>query len=289
LPLTLNGTAALTNELAGASVSITTDNEKLTRVPVGGVQVDETVTVQSGDTGGVPVDSYATVALVPGQVSIPGGTWTFHSWFYVNNAGGNNTFKYQVSKVTNAGVETPLFTTQATADISSTSALAPQEDSLTYTVPDATYTLLTTDRIIVTVLAFTDQANRTMTFVYQGTQFASHIETSFAVSAPAGATGPAGPTGPQGPTGPTGPLGPTGPQGATGQAGGTTNWLGQWVNSTVYSVNDAVSNKGSSYIATATGANHEPPNASYWSLLAGAGATGPTGAGIGGVLTWIGV
>jgi collagen type VII alpha len=219
--LTLVGASALTNEAAGASVSITTDYEKLTRTPVGGVQVNESVVAQSGDILGVPVDSYATVAMVPGQTTIPGGLWTFRSWFYVNNNGGNNTFKYLVSKVTDAGVNEPLFTTQATVDISSTSSTAPQESILLYVVPDATYSLLTTDRIVITPLAFTDQATRTMSFVYQGTSFASNVETSFAVSAPQGPTGYTGPTGPTGPTGYTGPIGPTGYTGYTGLQGAT--------------------------------------------------------------------
>jgi hypothetical protein len=59
------------------------------------------------------------------------------------------------------------------------------------------------------------------------TLFASHIETTFAVSAPAGATGPTGYTGYTGPTGYTGYTGPqitgytgyTGPIGPTGYTG----------------------------------------------------------------------
>ena len=76
--------------------------------------------------------------MVPGQTTIPGGVWKFTSWFYVNNATGTNTFKYQVSKITDAGVLTPLFTTQATADISATSSAAPQEETLEYAVQTGT-------------------------------------------------------------------------------------------------------------------------------------------------------
>jgi hypothetical protein len=188
---------------------------------VGGVQINESTVVQSGDTNGVPVDSYVTSLMVPGQTTIPGGIWTFHCWAYVNNTGGNNTMKFQVSKVTDAGVAEILFPTQVSADISSTSSSAPQEIIIQYAVPDATYSLLTTDRIVITPLMITDQATRTMTFVYQGTSFASHVETSFAVSAPAGATGATGYTGPIGPTGYTGPIGPTGATGYTGPIGPT--------------------------------------------------------------------
>jgi hypothetical protein len=220
--LTLIGSSALTNEAAGASVSITTDYEKLTRVPVGGVQVNESVIAQVGDTNGAPVDSYATVVMVPGQTTIPGGNWTFHCWAYVNNATGTNTVKFQVSKITDAGVATILFTTQVSADISSTSSAAPQECIVQYTVPDATYSLLTTDRIVITPLMTTTEANRTMTFVYQGTAFASHVETTFAVTAPAGATGATGPAGTTGSTGPIGATGSTGPLGNTGATGAGT-------------------------------------------------------------------
>jgi hypothetical protein len=46
---------------------------------------------------------------------------------------------------------------------------------------------------------------------------------------------------------------------------------------TAYAIDDAISDSGSSYIATASSTNHEPPNSSYWNLLAQAGATGSTG------------
>ena len=143
----------------------------------------------------------------------------------------------------------------------------------------------------------------------------STVSNSLTVSAnvPEGPTGPQGPTGATGPQGATGLTGATGPQGATGDLGatgpqggqgvqGTTgpqgdtgaigptgpigpqglNWRGPFVEATPYAVNDAVSfTDGSSYICIAptTGgdSSQDPPNSTYWQLLAQVGATGATG------------
>jgi ribosomal protein L18 len=77
---------------------------------------------------------------------------------------------------------------------------------------------------------------------------------------------------------PQGLTGATGATGATGPAG--MNWRGNWSSGTFYSINDGVfdSVSGSSYIATATSTNQQPPNGSYWNLLAQKGANG-TGVG----------
>jgi hypothetical protein len=79
---------------------------------------------------------------------------------------------------------------------------------------------------------------------------------------------------PRGNTGATGATGATGPQGPIGM-----NWRGNWSSSTAYAVNDGVFDvtSGSSYIAIAANINFQPPNASYWNLLAQKGATGTGG------------
>jgi hypothetical protein len=227
--LTLATANTLTTEVAGATVTIISDHEKLTRVPVSGTEIDESQGIVLAD-GGVPIDCYITPQMVPGQTTIPGGNWTFHSWFYTSStaAGTLTTFKFQVRKVTDAGVITDLFLTQATPTITATTLAGAQEVSLTYAVPDATYSLLTTDRIMVCVMAYNSSTtSRTAHFVYQGTRFASHIETTFNVSAPAGATGPTGYTGYTGIAGVTGPTGYTGYTGAgSNGATGPTGYTG---------------------------------------------------------------
>lgn len=92
-----------------------------------------------------------------------------------------------------------------------------------------------------------------------------------------GATGATGAAGPQGPTGPTGATGATGPQGPIGLAGGSLNWLGAWSGAVTYAIDDAVTRNGSSYACAVANTNQQPPNATYWRVIAEAGATGATG------------
>jgi chitodextrinase len=65
-----------------------------------------------------------------------------------------------------------------------------------------------------------------------------------------GATGPPGPVGPSGAAGSSGAPGATGPPGLV--------WRGIWNPSTTYTVNDAVSYNGSSYICLQAGVNQAP-------------------------------
>src|ERR1019366_4819092 len=97
-----------------------------------------------------------------------------------------------------------------------------------------------------------------------------------------GATGPQGTQGIQGTAGPTGsqgPQGPNGPAGPQGPAGGSTTWLQTWNSGTTYHAAsyDAITDNGSSYVAIADSTNHEPPNVTYWQLLALKGADGSQG------------
>lgn len=85
------------------------------------------------------------------------------------------------------------------------------------------------------------------------------------------------PRGATGATGATGAQGVQGPQGPQGVAGGSTNWRGAWDIGTAYSSNDAISHNGASYIALGSTTGNEPPNATYWNLLAAKGDTGATG------------
>lgn len=58
-----------------------------------------------------------------------------------------------------------------------------------------------------------------------------------------------------------------------GDSGGLV-WQGAWDSGTSYAVGDGVTNDGSSYICIASSTNNEPPNATYWEVLAEAGVDG---------------
>jgi hypothetical protein len=68
-----------------------------------------------------------------------------------------------------------------------------------------------------------------------------------------------------------------GATGAAGPAGQGFNWKGAWSGATAYALYDCVSLGGSSYVCILANTNQSPPNATYWSLMAAAGGTGPTG------------
>lgn len=78
--------------------------------------------------------------------------------------------------------------------------------------------------------------------------------------------------GPQGAQGPQGDDGPTGPQGPQGDPGGVVSWTGEWDSGTTYSVDDAVSHNGSSYVAIQGSTDVEPGVDAgwedYWMVLA---------------------
>lgn len=52
---------------------------------------------------------------------------------------------------------------------------------------------------------------------------------------------------------------------------------GAWSGATAYTIGDFVSNGGSSYVCISNHTNHEPPNTTYWALIASKGDTGATG------------
>lgn len=55
-------------------------------------------------------------------------------------------------------------------------------------------------------------------------------------------------------------------------------WRGAWSGATAYALNDAVGDGGASYICKLAHTNHQPPNTTYWDVLA---AKGTSGAGTG--------
>ena len=109
----------------------------------------------------------------------------------------------------------------------------------------------------------------------------------WALFAAAGGTGPAGvqgmtgATGAQGPQGVQGVMGPVGPIGATGAQGpAVATYTGNYVATTNYLLNDAVSYGGSTYISLAKGNVGNTPSLSLtqWAVLAAQGIQGATGA-----------
>lgn len=69
--------------------------------------------------------------------------------------------------------------------------------------------------------------------------------------------------------GDTGQTGSAGPQGVV--------WQGTWVDHIRYEIGDAVIHNGSSYICTSDHEDVEPPNVSYWNVLASKGDQGANG------------
>lgn len=103
-----------------------------------------------------------------------------------------------------------------------------------------------------------------------------------AASGPVGSAGAPGATGLTGPQGSIGPAGAKGPQGSAGPIGATgapgMNFRGQWSTSVFYSLNDAVSFDGSTFLALLANSNVSPDlSPQTWTVLAQAGSQGPTG------------
>lgn len=67
---------------------------------------------------------------------------------------------------------------------------------------------------------------------------------------------------------------PKGETGATGATGTSFTWKGDWSSATAYAVRDVVYRLGSSYICIEAHTNQEPPNVTYWELVAQKGTDG---------------
>ncbi|HZQ19143.1 MAG TPA: DNRLRE domain-containing protein [Terriglobales bacterium] len=126
-----------------------------------------------------------------------------------------------------------------------------------------------------------------LAFVGQGPQGPSGPQ------GPAGAAGAAGPAGAQGVPGPAGAQGtqgiqgipgppgingPQGPKGDTGPQGPGFNFRGLFSLDAEYVVNDVVTYRGSTYVATVANRGEDTPDINpIWSLMAQQGETGPAG------------
>jgi len=71
-----------------------------------------------------------------------------------------------------------------------------------------------------------------------------------------------------------GVVGPIGPPGADGDM----TWQSAWNGGTTYTTNQAVTHNGTSYVCILNHTNQEPPNGTYWDVLASKGDIGNTGA-----------
>lgn len=186
LTLTLVTADSLTAETNKAGVTISVNRERLSRSPVTTAEVDDTLVISSAD-GTVGIDEYVTAAGL-GFTEIPAGPWNFHAWAYASTASVASV-RFRVLKVSAAGIETTLFTTNPTLIVPTTLATA-QEVQQTYVIT-AAIPLLTTDRISIRVLWSTTGNNRTVHFLYAGAARASHVETTLlaaGVSLPSGGT-----------------------------------------------------------------------------------------------------
>ena len=93
------------------------------------------------------------------------------------------------------------------------------------------------------------------------------------------AKGDPGAQGIPGAPGAAGPTGASGPAGVAGAQGPPVSFAGGWSATRSYSLGDAVSYAGSSYIALVANAGREPDlSPIYWGVLAATGASGPAGA-----------
>lgn len=119
--------------------------------------------------------------------------------------------------------------------------------------------------------------------------------TMFAAPGAAGAVGPAGligPVGQSGVQGLTGAIGPAGPAGATGAQGpSVANYTGVYSSATNYSLHDAVSYAGSTFVSLMGGNVGNTPDqaAQQWAVLVARGVAGRDGsAGLAGLTGSVG-
>ncbi|MDS9997888.1 BclA C-terminal domain-containing protein [Bacillus atrophaeus] len=102
------------------------------------------------------------------------------------------------------------------------------------------------------------------------------------LAGPTGVTGPTGPAGVIGPTGATGATGPAGPTGVTG-AGLQGIVVFNPLVAPTYTVGQVVLYNGSSYVVNTASPAGFPDASADYTLLASAGPTGATGAGLQGI------
>lgn len=145
--------------------------------------------------------SFITAANFPNATSIPPGIFDFNIWASVS--GGTGYMYAQILKRTVGGSETVLATTEKSDPFGSLINTI----SLTAAINTAYIYLLQTDRLVIKLWGKQVSGGTYMTMFFQGSQYYSHVHTTFSVL---GNTGPTGKTGSTGYTGQTGQTGPTG-------------------------------------------------------------------------------
>ena len=165
--------------------------------------------VNSGYRNRVQLQAFATSSTIPYLYQIPAGTWSFNYFAYVDALIGSSTIFFDVFVRSASGIETPVIS--VSAPITNT--------SVAFNIIAGTTTSPTpvsnTSILIVKISALSSSTNnRTVHFVFDGSQYTSYI----AAPIPIITTGGGGGAGVTGPRGATGPAGPTGAQGTTGPA-----------------------------------------------------------------------
>jgi len=125
-------------------------------------------------SGSVVIQEFATQAM--NLNVIPGGVWTFMSWFQVDAGTGNTTVTIRVYKRSSLGVETELFNV-TTPELNS---VTPAE--VDFETVQSDFNVDLTDRIVVKYFAQTTSGgNRTVTLYYEGNARYTHIHTPIVI------------------------------------------------------------------------------------------------------------
>ena len=188
----------------------------LGRLTTTGSQQSITTNLTANQTGVLVDGGFMTVAGDPNTTVIPNGLWHGYFYFTKNTSGDNVNIYYTVSKYSNTGVKTALFTSDTVEIGWSNNNTTPVEIKINAVATTAA--LSSTDRIILDIYADnTDNQNRTITFYTEGLFHYSYIVTT--IAAPSGTSGTSGTAGTSGTPGSSGTSGTAGSSGTAGTSG----------------------------------------------------------------------
>jgi hypothetical protein len=188
----------------------------LGRLTTTGSQQSITTNLTANQTGVLVDGGFMTVDGDPNITVIPNGLWHGYFYFTKNNSTDNVNVYYTVSKYSNTGVKTALFTSDTVEIGWSNNNTTPVEIKINAVATSAT--LSSTDRIILDIYADNvDNQNRTITFYTEGSFHYSYLVTT--IAAPAGTSGTSGTAGTSGTPGSSGTSGTAGTSGTPGSSG----------------------------------------------------------------------